>query len=259
MYISVIIPTHNPGDYLWQCLDSFVHQTISPTYFEVIIILNGSKDPYYDEINKYILKHSEINFILIYTDKKGVSNARNIGIDRAKGEYISFVDDDDYVSTCYLEELLQNADVDTISLSNTLAFYVDKEWIPNQNITNDYCFSGKEISFYKARRFFNGPVYKLIHKNIIGNRRYDLTFKNGEDSLFMFLISDRFKKVVFTSPSAIYYRRLRPNSASQVKRHSISKIMNGVRLVFQYIKIYLKGFPHYNLYFLLTRIIGTLR
>lgn len=260
MLISIIIPTYKPKDYLWQCLDSLINQTFSKQDFEVILVLNGCTEPWKGEIENYIAtKMQDMNVNFIHTEQGGVSNARNLGIEVACGEYITFIDDDDYVSSCYLEELSQKTDIDTISLSNTLAFYDTNEWIPNQNITKNFCFTGKKIPFYKARRFFNGPVYKLIHKDIIGNRRYDVTFKNGEDSLFMFLISDRFNKVVFTSPTAVYYRRLRHDSASQVERHYINRIKNGTRLILQYIKIYLKGFPHYNVYFLLTRIIGTLR
>lgn len=259
MDITVIIPTYKPGKYLWQCLDSLTNQTMPRDRYEIIIVLNGCKHPFIDEINNYILNHADINFTLIYTEVAGVSNARNVGLDNANGEYITFIDDDDFVSECYLEELYNKTDFDTIALSNTLAFYVENEWLPNQNITKDYCCTEQNFPFYKARRFFNGPVYKLIHKDIIGDRRYDVSFKNGEDTLFMFLISDKFNKVVFTSESAIYYRRLRLNSASQVERRFIDRIINGTRLLLQYIKIFITGFPHYNIHFLITRIIGNFR
>ena len=107
MEISVIIPTYKPQDYLWRCLDSLDGQTLAKDKFEVILVLNGCKEPYDGEIKNYAVNHSQLPLDYIQTDKGGVSNARNIGIDAANGDYITFIDDDDYVSPRYLEALLE--------------------------------------------------------------------------------------------------------------------------------------------------------
>lgn len=102
MKISVIIPTYKPQSYLWECLDSLRNQTFPKSDFEIFLILNGCKDPYQSQIENYLLIHEICNLRLIQTDQLGVSNARNIGLDCANGDYITFIDDDDYVSPYYL-------------------------------------------------------------------------------------------------------------------------------------------------------------
>ena len=99
MKISVIIPTYQPKDYLWECLNSLTSQTISKDDYEVIIVLNGCDEPYKSQIQSYIDAKEGFHFSLIQTDVPGVSNARNIGLDKSKGEYISFIDDDPWVFT----------------------------------------------------------------------------------------------------------------------------------------------------------------
>ena len=85
--ISVIIPTYKPKDYLWECLDSLSCQTIEKSKFEVLIILNGCNEPYNTQIIKYIESQQNVQWRLFQTDEPGVSNARNIGLDKAEGEY----------------------------------------------------------------------------------------------------------------------------------------------------------------------------
>ncbi|GHT97325.1 hypothetical protein FACS1894142_1600 [Spirochaetia bacterium] len=102
--ISIIIPTCKPQNYLFECLASIQKQIFSKHMFEIIIILNGEKDPYYDAIKKYITfdlvgYHVE----LLYTEISGVSNARNLGTEKSQGKYIAFIDDDDVISENYLQ------------------------------------------------------------------------------------------------------------------------------------------------------------
>ena len=80
--ITVIIPTYKPGAYLWKCLDSLESQTIEKSLYEVIVILNGCREPYATNMAQGIGKYS-MNVRIEQTDTPGVSNARNIGIDMA--------------------------------------------------------------------------------------------------------------------------------------------------------------------------------
>ncbi len=259
--ISIIIPTFKPDSYIWDCLDSLYRQSFPKSKYEVIIILNGCKEPYYEEINNYLHDHKEVNLRLIQTDVGGVSYARNIGINESQGEYICFIDDDDFVSPNYLEELFKHASLDTIPVCRPLSFEDGKQEYTDYNITRDYYrfFTQIKIPFYKPKRFFNGPVYKLIHRDIIGDRRFDTRFRNGEDSLFMFLISDRIKYVEFADKSAIYYRRIRQNSATQSKKPFGYAIQNYTKLMAIQTAIFLKGFPKYNFFFYLNSIVGRVK
>lgn len=262
MKISLIIPTYKPQDYLWECLDSVKNQTFPKKDFELILVLNGCNEPYYTQIKAYIeanLNDLEVNFI--QTDQGGVSNARNKALDCIKGEYVAFLDDDDYISPTYLSQLYLQSAPNVVSLCYPLAFQDGQSVTYPYSITKQYdCLAHKgNVSFHKARKFFSGPVYKLIHRDIIGDRRFDPAFKNGEDSLFMFLVSDRMKEVRFTDKSAIYYRRIRLGSATTVNRDRKSVIMNLLRMMKEYSHIYFSGMERYSLSFYITRMLGALR
>lgn len=263
MKISVIVPTYKPQAYLWECLDSIYNQTFPKSYYELVLVLNGCNEPYNTQILDWLSKHKDLNVQFFQIDTGGVSNARNIALDNAKGEYVTFIDDDDLISTAYLKELYEKATPDTVSLCYPYAFNdgdIEKQ-LP-YSITKAYDYickhKCKKLSSM-ARKFFSGPCMKLIPMSFIHDRRYDVRFKNGEDSLFMFLISDKIDKVSFTSKDAIYYRRFRENSActrSKTKREIIANKMNMIKA---YISIYLRKPQKYSLLFFITRLLGALR
>lgn len=255
--ISVIVPTYKPGSYLWECLESLASQDIGKDTFEVILILNGIINPYSERIRQYLCSHNIQNVRLIETEIAGVSNARNIGLDNCVGDFITFLDDDDYVSPTYLSSLMKDATVDTISLCNPQPYYEDgiTTYFP---ITAEYnkCKNLGKIPFYKAKRFFSGPVYKLMHKDIIADRRFDINFHHSEDALFMFVISDKFKYVKCSDASAIYYRRFRSGSAVTTKRSFLEKMSNAIKIIICETIVFICHLGQYNFYFYITRILG---
>ena len=255
MKITIIIPTYQPQDYLWQCLDSFAAQTLDKRLWELIVVLNGKAEPWLTQLKAYQAAHADMQLHILHTDRAGVSNARNMGLDAAKGDYIGFVDDDDYVSPAYLEELSSIASPQTVAAAYTVAFDNTRAHVPYyiENAYHRYAPKGT-VPFYQARTYFSGPCMKLIHRNIIGDRRFDTGFALGEDSLFMFLISNRMQQVQFTGTQAVYYRRIRPGSASQSKSRR-EVIRNCMRLMRHYTRIYLHG-KGYNVSFYLTRMMG---
>lgn len=97
---SVIIPNYNKEKYVKECLDSIFNQTLSKDMYEVIVIDDGSTDNSLDIIKKYDVK-------LLKTNRKRAGGARNVGIDAAQGEYIIFVDSDDYL---YSNEVFEKLD-----------------------------------------------------------------------------------------------------------------------------------------------------
>lgn len=261
MKISVIVPTYRPGSYLRECLDSLVKQSFDHSCYEVIVVLNGEKQVYEDKILEYIKGHKDVNFNYLYSSTPGVSKARNLGLDAAKGEYIAFIDDDDYISQNYLEELYKHAGNNIIPVCRPLSFVDGTSVYEKYAITKDFdrFHQDGRLPFYIPKRFFNGPVYKLIHRDVIGNRRFDERFKNGEDSLFMFLISDKMEYVEFAAESAIYYRRIRQNSATQSKKPFGYSFLNYSRLIIEHTIIYFKNYPHYNFRFYISSIIGRIK
>ena len=263
MKISVIIPTYKPQAYLWECLDSLVAQTFPKEDFEVILVLNGCTEPYNGQIKDWLSQHGDLQVQYIQTDEGGVSNARNIALDKASGEYVTFIDDDDYVSPSFLAELYNQANPDTISLCYPYAFNDgrDEKQLP-YGLTDVYNSCSKEQNIKvlsKVRKYFNGPFMKLIPMSFIQGRRYDVRFKNGEDSLFMFLISDKIHDLSFTSKDAVYYRRVRADSAATTARTLKEVFLNAMHLSIEYTKIYFSRIRHYNALFYITRLLGCLK
>lgn len=104
--ISIIVPVYNSSRYLEKCFDSIRDQTY--TDFEVIVINDGSTDCSGEICDKYA--ELDNRFKIIHKENGGVSKARNIGIDNANGEYITFIDSDDWIDVDYLQEFIETAD-----------------------------------------------------------------------------------------------------------------------------------------------------
>lgn len=224
-------------------------------------MLNGCNEPYATQIRQYMAAHKPMTVRFLQTDEPGVSNARNLALNSLCGEYVTFIDDDDKVSPSYLEGLLDVVGVDTVALSNTIAFIDNGSVIKDYRIGCEYkkrCRRGKQ-RFWKPKKYYSGPCMKMIHKDTIGVRRFDVRYKNGEDSLFMFLVSDKMNWCDFASSDAIYYRRIRSGSAAMGKKSISYLINNTIRLFFSYSLIFFKGIPRYNLCFYLTRVMGLVK
>lgn len=263
MKVSVIIPTYKPGDYIYDCLNSVYKQTLGFDEYEVLVVLNGCGEPWREKLNDYLSRnYLGANYRIIYTETPGVSNARNLGIDDAIGDYIAFIDDDDYVSPTYLEELLSNSDTETVGLSYVYAFLDgnDREQV-NDRATDCYMnnFKKGKQPFTCVRSYFSGPCMKLIHKDIIQKKHFDTRLKVGEDTTFMFLISDRIKKAAFTTKDAIYYRRIRKGSAITTHRSFLEKFKSNATQIGVYFVIMLRHPFKYNWWFFITRCLGSIR
>ena len=103
--VSVIVPVYNVALFLADCLDSIVNQTLQN--IEIIAINDGSTDKSAEILEQYAQKDKRIK--VITQENKGLSAARNVGINEAQGEFISFVDSDDWIDPAFLEKLYQAA------------------------------------------------------------------------------------------------------------------------------------------------------
>ena len=249
MRISIIIPTFRPQEYLWQCLLSIENQTMDHNMFEVLLILNGDRIPYEHEILSFLSKHPSLPCRLIYNEEKGVSAARNRGLDEAKGKYICFIDDDDLISEAYLERLYELISEDTTPLSYATMFDDGTSTYRPYHVTTNYRECTDRIPYIQARRYFYVPYCKMIDREIIGTRRFDKTLQNGEDALFIFLISDRFKWVRFTDKSAAYRYRQRPTSLFNVPQPASYYISNMLSCQLKATRIYLSHPLRYSFIF----------
>lgn len=257
MEISIIIPTYKPEYYIWECLDSIKEQSLNKNLFEVLIILNGEKEPYYSEIFNYIKKYKLENFKLLHTEQNGVSNARNIGLDNCKGNYIAFIDDDDYIDKKYLEVLFQTVQKNRktgIVLSSYLNFNeINKEIIDITKFELNI-YSKKLLRF---RQSFSVVWGKLIPKNIISDIRFNLRYKNIEDSLFMLEISKNIEYVSTTEEEIFYRRRVRKSSVNYQRKRYSYILKNHFLIILEYLKLFFK--KEYSKVFIFIRILAVLK
>lgn len=257
MKISIIIPTFRPEKYLIECVDSIEKQTLPKHIFEVIIVLNGDKDPFQKLIKK-IIENSKISIKLIYTPIKGVSNARNVALNFIKSEYVVFIDDDDLISKNYLEALFKKATENNLVVSNVKTFIDDTNKLENDYITNSYnkFESNSKYNVVRYRSFLSSACCKIIPVNIIAENRFNKRFSVGEDSLFMFSITNKLMMIELANKSAIYYRRIRKGSASRKKNKFIINIYILLMSFYEYTRLYLSDLRRYNFVLYLSRLMA---
>ena len=179
-------------------------------------------------------------------------------MDNAKGEYVTFIDDDDKISPSYLENLYSKATPNNIVASNVKAFYNNSNKTENDYIASAYkklINKNSPLSVFKGRKFMSSSCCKIISRRIIQDVRFDTNLKIGEDSVFMAKISKKVKSIVLSDSSAIYYRRLRAGSASRVKQPILKKCNIVCKLLKKYTKMLT---PSYNIPFIATRIVAAL-
>ena len=210
--ISIIVPIYNVEKYLRQCLDSIQDQTYQN--FECLLINDGSSDNSADICREYVSKDSRFRYI--EKENGGVSSARNLGIEHSKGEYITFIDSDDWVDSDYLEVLYtalidENAD---ISVSTYKRFHMaDNCWYVHsfQRGYEKRVFTNQELidefidldTFDYSYRYVCG---KLVRKCLLDKIAFNEMTTLGEDIEFwlkLYLISN---KVVFVNRDSYIYR-----------------------------------------------------
>ena len=103
--ISVIIPSYKAQNHIKPLLDSLEKQTLNPSSFDLIFILNGELDSTIYILEDFMKRNPELNVLVTFTSVGGVSNARNLGLSIAKREFVTFVDDDDYKSKLFEKAL----------------------------------------------------------------------------------------------------------------------------------------------------------
>lgn len=107
MKLSIVIPMFNAENYISRCLNSALDQNLPNNEYEIIIINDGSTENSLKICQEFAIKHSNIK--IISTENLGQSSARNAGIQISKGEYIYFIDSDDYISTNSLDILIEES------------------------------------------------------------------------------------------------------------------------------------------------------
>lgn len=201
--VSIIVPVYNTYNYLDKCLESLVNQTLSD--IEIIVVNDGSPDNSETLIKEYVKKYSNIKY---YKKKNGgLSSARNFGIKHATGEYIGFVDSDDYVDVTMYEKLY-NQSVSTNS--DVVCCQLTYLYPNNKTILHHY----KDLSMF-SKSVSESPKILNCVKSYACNKIYKkelwnmFTFPNQyfEDSAVIYNVLLSAKKIGVVDEGLYYYRK----------------------------------------------------
>jgi glycosyltransferase involved in cell wall biosynthesis len=213
--ISVIVPVYKVERYLNECVDSIINQTYKN--LEIILVDDGSPDNCPAICDEYAKIDKRIK--VIHKQNDGVSSARNAGIDIAKGEYISFVDSDDYVDKEYINVMYLTA------ISNNVEYVccgykrVYNNTETKINGDSSLIIIEKEDYIKQVLNVQNGYGFchmKLIKRTLLDNIRFNERIEVGEDALFNIQLCFNIKKVAILKKCLYYYRF---NSNSVVRKY----------------------------------------
>lgn len=209
--LSVIVPVYKVEKYLSKCIQSIIKQTF--TDWELILIDDGSPDKCPQICDQYAAKDNRI--VVIHQDNQGVSVARNRGLDKATGEYIGFVDSDDYIED-NMYEIILSAMKRTDSNVGICGFKyidgVDGNIIRLQDENIEEILTQKEV----LRRQFDIPwsirldmCNKVFSKKLIGELRFDKDLHCCEDTLFLHQLLLKTEQAVYViQPLYVNVRRI---------------------------------------------------
>lgn len=209
--ISVIIPIYKVEEYLRQCIESVIGQTYKN--LEIILVDDGSPDNCGKICDEYAERDKRIK--VIHKENGGLSSARNAGLDIATGEYISFIDSDDYVANNFIETLY------TLSIENK-ADVVECDFVRFEEEVELFNDVKKEIVRYSStemqKRIYSDlcirtvVVWNKLYKKCIYDKLRFPVGKINEDEFTTYKAFDKTSKKIVTTNEALYYYRYNENS-----------------------------------------------
>lgn len=201
--ISVIIPVYKVEEYLDRCVESIQKQTYQN--LEIILVDDGSPDNCGKMCDEYEKKDPRIK--VIHKENGGLSDARNAGIEIATGEYIAFVDSDDFVSNDYIEYMYQMLIENNAKLAISGIMNVWKDTLITEGVhTNTQVLTPKETfeNLLFAKGIEVSAYGKLYHKSLWKENRFPKG-KVYEDTAIMYKIIEEAKQIVYGDKKCYYY------------------------------------------------------
>lgn len=228
--VTIIVPVYNVEKYLTCCIGSILSQSFKD--FELLLIDDGSSDLSGEICDDYVEKDARIR--VFHKENGGVSSARNLGLDNAQGEWICFIDSDDWVEVDFLKELIQYDSFDLVvggCEGVGCMIYSTKR---NENLIIDFKQPNKAAQILNANNentisAFYYSCGKLFRNSIISqyDLRFDIRMKMCEDTCFLIQYLIHVNEIILSNFS-LYRYRLHPY---QVNMHLIITVARPYRLV----------------------------
>lgn len=212
--VSVIVPVYNVEKYLPECLDSLVNQTLED--IEILVVNDGSPDNSQAIIDDYAARYPD-KIRAFIKENGGQSDARNLGVQYAVGEYLGFVDSDDYVSadmfsTMYQKGIESNSDVVVCDFYNLVGENVEKAGLIKNPEQYPCSVEANPNILFECKCY---PCNKLFRRSWYTENQF--AFPNGqwfEDSAVVYNILYMAKSIDAVSEAYYYYRKDRPDSVT---------------------------------------------
>ena len=233
--ISVIIPAYNVEKYILKCLESIIKQTYSN--IEIILVDDGSTDKTAEICDEYAKKDDRIK--VIHTENRGVSEARNKGLENVKGDWITFVDSDDWIEENFCEVLLKktkdyDADIALCGYKRATAnSYEIINTSGRDEVINRQKYIEKTLNPQTGYGFCH---MKLIKKTIIKNIRFKKGMTVGEDALFNLMISKNIKKAIFVKVALYNYRMNLNSVVKKFDENYANKYLKSMQIIQEYME-----------------------
>lgn len=248
--VSIIVPVYNVEKYLRRCIDSILIQPQDT--FELLLIDDGSPDESGKICDEYAKIDNRVR--VFHQTNSGVSSARNVGIDNASGEWIVFVDSDDWVSEEYLKILMHEARGDLVYFGMTVHYgnhSATTYQLPRIETSDKQEIKAliSDLKINEQRWCYFGYTWnKLFKKDIIKNNniRFKPNLSIHEDELFT-LQYYRYVKTLKTIPNSIYHYRILPSGLTS-KNKTDSKEYEIIAAGYELNIVWLRGCNAYGLY-----------
>lgn len=225
MKVSIIIPVYNTEKHLRRCVESVLNQTYQD--LEVLLIDDGSIDSSGDICDEYA--HNDKRVKCIHSINQGVAHARNLGLDNATGEYIVFVDSDDYVLSRYVENLIDGVLKNNSDVSISMFKRISENQIETEKSENGNTVTWQKdqaiINMMLARGTDSCVCCKLFNRLIFSNERFNEELSVAEDMEFFYRIFSSANRICFSSTvdyMYVQYAGSSINSLSEDKINSLS-------------------------------------
>lgn len=208
MFLSIIVPVYNAERYLPECLGSLLRQDIPREDYEILCVNDGSRDGSLEILRRFAREAG--NVTVIDKENGGVTTARNAGLAAARGDYIWFVDADDFLKENILGALRQKIREEDCDRLIVGGYQFEDTWTEREQALSDQGQLPDNVPWYDA------VVWRsLLRRNFL--KEHDLTFRypgltHGEDGLFMYecgLYAPKTARI----PQALYFYRVHSGSA----------------------------------------------
>lgn len=237
--VSVIIPVYNAEKYLRKCIEQISSQTYTNT--EIILVDDGSSDNSLSICREYSAKDSRIR---VFTkENAGVSSARNMGMDEATGQWIMFLDSDDWLENNAIEKLVTTA---SDNEADVVLFEYSVDYPDGRSVVHQHKNLEGKMSIQNAvyhtisgtNRFAWSKFYK---REFVSSTRFDENIHHGEDTLFACLVMAKCKSAYFLANPL--YRYVQSEGSATRKTYFNKRLLSGKEAYLRLIDLCKEKFP----------------